>query len=299
MATSQQFLVCDSSTLANFKAWAQALSNQIRTFGFTNTSDTGQLNGAGGNNWAGVAAVPGSAAYFYEIFQSNDGLTTFYVKVEYGNNTGTNSPYVRVSVGTGTNGAGTLSGFVIGPNSLPTTVNTPTSTTTTFECDFSGDAGRLCILMWRNSTLGAQMFAIQRTLDATGAATATGVTLWVASIIGAGSRGTYQATIKFGVGAAPNNFGTASATLNGWQCSLLNNGANSAAFDGVIPLDLAQPLYGRVDYVSTAVGIGLAADFAEGVSFSITVYGASRTYMPTKTGIYLGNTAFALLMEYD
>ena len=70
MSTSQQFLVCDNSTTANYKSWASALSNFIRTAGSTNSTDTGQLNGAGGNNWAAVSTVPGSGAVYYEIFQT-------------------------------------------------------------------------------------------------------------------------------------------------------------------------------------------------------------------------------------
>lgn len=94
MAASQSFLACDNSTLTNFKAWGQAISNALSTSTWTQTSDTGQVN------WSSIASVPGSGAYVYEIWQPNDGLTAFYLKAEYGNFSGTNMPSIRVSIGT-------------------------------------------------------------------------------------------------------------------------------------------------------------------------------------------------------
>ena len=79
MSTQQSFLVCDSSTLANFKSWAQTISAFFTTATWTQSADTGQVN------WSTIASVPGSGAFVYEIWEPNDGLTTFYVKVEYGN----------------------------------------------------------------------------------------------------------------------------------------------------------------------------------------------------------------------
>src|SRR6185437_4000297 len=151
MATSQQFLPQDNSSLTNFKAWAKALSDQIRTFGWTNSSDTGQLNGVGGGvggsaGWAAVPAAPGSVVYWYEIFKPGDGLTPFYLKVEYGN-ASTNLPTVRLTLSSSTNGAGTPTGYI------STTVNCIASGSytaggaTPYECDFSGDSGRLCMMM--------------------------------------------------------------------------------------------------------------------------------------------------------
>jgi hypothetical protein len=86
MATSQQFLVCDSSTLANFKSWAQAISGWFATAGWSQAADTGQVN------WSTIVSVPGSGAYVYEVWQPNDGLTTFYAKIEYGNSTASACP---------------------------------------------------------------------------------------------------------------------------------------------------------------------------------------------------------------
>jgi hypothetical protein len=162
--TSQQFLVCDSSTLANFKQWAQAISGFFSTAGWSQSTDTGQVN------WSTISSVPGSSAFVYEIWEPNDGLTNFFVKMEYGNISGTNCPSLRITISTSTNGAGTSTGFVVGPTSTNVSSFSPPSTTIQYECDFSGAAGRIGVMMWRNITnVGNQLFAIERSVNASGA----------------------------------------------------------------------------------------------------------------------------------
>lgn len=197
MATSQQQLVCDSSTLANFKQWAQAISGAFSTFGWTQASDTGQVN------WSTISSVPGSAAYVYEIWKPGDALTAFYLKVEYGNFSGTNSPCIRVSIGTGTNGSGTLTGFVTQLYTTQTFGITPSSTTSQYECDFSGDSGRVGVMMWRNAANNQQQFfGVERSLNSSGTPTSAHVTVTVVGC-GSGNVGCAgQQSLVFGVGAA-------------------------------------------------------------------------------------------------
>jgi hypothetical protein len=66
-----------------------------------------------------------------------------------------------------------------------------------------------------------------------------------------------------------------------------------------------QPYVGYFDYPLTGLGIGRAADLVEGVTFTVTVYGSVRTYMPTKTSPlkYVSQTgdsgSFAACVRYD
>jgi hypothetical protein len=286
---SQQFLVNDSSTVANFKSWASALSNFVRTAGWTNTADTGQLNGAGGGTWSGVTTVPGSGAFYYEIFQPGDGLTNFYLKLEYGNGSGsTNSPTVRVTLGTGTNGAGTLTGFVTTATVAAPASYGPPSTTTTYECDFSGDSGRLSILLWRNAGTGAQIFAVQRSLNASGTPTGTYATVLTAGFTnntGTPGQTGYMQTLYFAIGPCTpflNRF--QSGSFSGWPARYLA-WPGSSAFNGQIPVDFICPAVGVWDYPCTVIGVAYAGDLVEGVSFTVTnQYGQTKTYMPTKSG---------------
>src|SRR5258708_8690317 len=282
MATSQQFLVCDSSTLANFKLWAQPISAFFSTATWTQSADTGQVN------WSTIGAVPGSGAYVYEIWQPNDGLTTFYVKMEYGNVSGTNCPGLKISIGAGTNGAGTLTGFVMGPQQVCGTSYTPASTTVTYECNFSGAAGRIGVMMWRTGTVGQQQFfAIERSVNSSGAYTSSHVTLFVSGN-GGGQVGRFcaQASHVFGVGIAPNNLNNSGATNSGGWISRMQDPTSSASssFNGSIPFDTPTPAIGYFDFPLTVCGVAFASDIVEGVTFTATLYGNTRTFLPSKNG---------------
>lgn len=306
MATSQQFLVCDSSTLANFKSWAQAISTFFSTAGWLQSSDTGQVN------WSTIAAVPGSGVFIYEIWQPNDGLTNFYLKVEYGNVSGTNCPSLRFSIATSTNGAGTLTGFVTSVFNTNATTFTIPSTTTTYECDFSGGSGRIGAIMWRNGINNCQQFfAIERSLNASGAYTSSYVTMVIGGIGTSNSSSSttfLQQSLVFGVGPAPaivtnrNDHGYQMPTLCvRWPAGDVSS---TNSFNGAIPIDNVAPMIGYIDYPMTMVGVANGNDLVSGVTFSATVYGSSRTYMPSKDGpmAFVPRTYFSggcILLRYD
>jgi len=308
--TSQQFLVCDNSTAANFKSWASALSNFIRSAGWTNSSDTGQLNGAGAGNWAGVSTVPGSGAFYYEIFQPGDGLQNFYLNIEYGNSSGTsNCPTVAITLGSSTNGSGTLNSYVNTRFVCATNYGAPSSTAT-YECDFSGDAGRLSILLWRNAPNNApQVFAVQRSLNASGSPTSTYVTQWVGGYQSAGSPGWNgaQQSLHFAAGPAfmfPNrSINNSNNSATGWPCTSMNYGQTGlSSFNGSVPCAFIQPSVGYLDYPCTVLGAIYNA--TEGVPFTVTnQYGQTKTYIPTGAGqlVYCinGVVAVPILVEYD
>jgi hypothetical protein len=313
--SSQQFLVCDNSTAANYKAWASALSNFIRSVGWVNSSDTGQLNGAGGGNWTSVTTVPGSGAYYYEVFQPGDALTTFYLKVEYGNATGSsNSPNMRLSIGSTTNGAGTLTGWVTWTVPCGSSITAP-STTTQYECNFSGANNRLSIMMWRTAPNSApQMFCVERSLNASGTPVGTYVSLWAgggASTVNFGGAGFYQ-TIHFTAGYTPAsvNWTINAANYSGIPALVwVPFGNSSPSFNGSIGFANAQPNIGYWDYPCTVLGFASPRDLTDGVPFTITnQYGQSVKYMPTRSGFLYncaastwnnGNQGSTLCVRFD
>jgi hypothetical protein len=296
--TSHQFLVCDNSTLANFKGWASAISAFFATAGWTQSSDTGQVN------WSTISTVPGSSAYVYEVWEPNDGLTNFYLKVEYGNQSSTNCPTVRLTISTGTNGAGTMTGYVLGPYNTNTTSYTAPSPSTTYECDFSGAAGRIGTMLWRNGINSCQQFfGVERSLNSSGAYTGTHVTLLTAGN-SSNATGTQQSLV-FGVGVAPA-VASVGTSWTGWACrsACATAPGAAAAFNGAIPMDTVAPAVGFFDFPLTAAGLGMINDFAEGVTFVVTLYGSTRTFMPSKNGpfssMFIGhNGGSALCMRYD
>jgi len=299
--TSQQFLVCDNSTLTNFKQWAQTISSFFATAGWTQTSDTGQVN------WSSIASVPGTGAYVYEVWRPGDALTTFYVKIEYGNFSGqTNCPSIRLTLSTSTNGAGGATGFIVGPIASSTTSYTAPSTTTQYECDFSGDASRIGAILWRNGINNCQQFfAIERSVNSSGTYVGTYVTMWLGGVNASFNGPFYSRTLHFTMGPAPSG-GTGSNPAAGIGLAVrpIPNMGNGSTFNGSIPFDTAAPCIGYFDYPATMVGVAPNPDVAEAVTFQVTLYGATRTYFPTRQGplSFSGAQASAacfLCMRYD
>jgi hypothetical protein len=290
---SQQVLVCDNSTLANFKAWAQAISGFFSTTGWTRSTDTGQVN------WSTYATVPSaSGIYAFEIWEPSDGLTTFYVKVEYGNlSSSALNPYIQFSISQTTNGAGTLTGPVLGPLQTAASYNN-LGPTAAYDCRFSGAAGRIAAMLWRDApnsggTFAQQFFAIERSLNASGAYTSDHVTLVVAGWQGGGgSANVVQQSLVFGIGVAPAGWQTnrAAPAQGLYVRAVPTNGSAGASvssgFNNSIPFDTTAPMVGFFDYPLTSVGASLGVDIVEGVTFGATVYGATRTYLPSKNGAF-------------
>lgn len=284
---SQQFLVCDNSTVANFKSWASAVSNFIRSAGWTNTTDTGQLNGAGAGNWTGVTTVPGSGAFYYEIFQPGDSLTPYYLKLEYGNSSGsTNSPTFRLSIGTSTNGTGGLTGFTIGTFVCAANSFTAPSATTTYECNFSADASGIGIMMWRTGINQCQQaWVVERSINSSGAYTSGYVTCWTIGNTGnSPATNCAQQSLVFGVGGGPlSNKSTINGGMVARGCTF------GTAFNNQIAFDLAAPMVPYYDLTCTRIGIASSSDLVNAVTFSANVYGTSHTYFPTRDSVFAGS----------
>ena len=173
------------------------------TFTITNQNGTPLAESGSTGVVTAASSVPGSGAFVYEIWQPGDGLQNFYVKIQYGNVSGTNQPGMFLGLSTSTNGAGTPSGVsIVTPFAINQSGFTPPSTTLPFECNFSGDTGRMHVMMWRNCSVAAPMvFSIERSVNSSGTYTGTHVTL--ITIATSNNGGVFQQSIVFGVGAAP------------------------------------------------------------------------------------------------
>lgn len=293
MATSLQNLVYDNSSLANFTNWAQAISTFMGTAGWTKSADTGQVN------WGTISTVPAANTAVYEIWEPNDGLTNFYLKIWYGSAVG-NAPSLRMAIGTVTDGAGNFVGNTVGegtPNpsfgsgsgvnsvwDIAEAFGQPQGSTQ-FECRFSGEPGRISFLLWRTNAVGTTCaFAVERSLNASGAYTGTHVTIY-ATVGGgnSGSGGHNQQTLHFAVGPAPAvslYWGGNSAGGLPIRVFFPNSNYN-AAFNGAIPFDTCAPFVGFFDLPGTVIGGASPANMTEGQVFTVNMYGSPRTYVAT------------------
>lgn len=280
MATATANLTPTNASDATFRAWGSGISAQLAAMGLVQTGDTGQIN------WTTVltpAAV--STSQGYEIWTFNDTLQAtapIYIKIEYGSGiTAAANPGLWFTFGTGSNGAGTLTG----PISTRQTLTSTAYATNALTCYFSGDTNRFSASLFVQG-VGAtisncQYFAFERTKDATGADTDLGLLVTWKLIAGSGSTAWGQLfwnrTTGTPAGGAETNIGamsnSSSTGKNGTQVAVYPHFLNNAGI-------FVNPPMNSLSYVN--------ADIVAFGAVSFTIYGASHTYMPIGSASYTG-----------
>lgn len=204
MAIRSPLLTLASTTAQQYQAWVAGISGALDGLGVTKTSDSGQLdvtNAAAFALDANATAINSNQANHifqagYEIRQlASAGLQTIYLRFDYGymqnyNGTVPNSsyyyPYLKVSIGTATNGAGVLStiqpGATVGyfastaqwdhySGSSSNNSNMPLSAGGQ-ECDFASDGQNYLSIMLGEKcpsfeNFSILSFGIERTINPT------------------------------------------------------------------------------------------------------------------------------------
>jgi hypothetical protein len=165
-----------SNTDANWRPWGQAIHDAFVAVGLVQTSDTGQVN------WATATAPLTGADIGYEVWRFDDALQAtvpIFFKMTYGSGNGnTRGRVVLSSVGTGSNGAGTLTNAAP-TNPMITLVTGTAGDTTARDCFFSGDGSGIAAVLFNNSasTFLRGMFAIDRTRDIDGTPNGNGISV--------------------------------------------------------------------------------------------------------------------------
>jgi hypothetical protein len=110
MATQNFSTVFEQTSDATFRNWGLELSTALQATGLAQTADTGQIN------WTTVLRpTTASASAGYEVYAFTDTLQAtdpIFIKIEYGSGPLSNGqqPGIWITIGTSTNGAGTLGG---------------------------------------------------------------------------------------------------------------------------------------------------------------------------------------------
>lgn len=110
MATYQQARASgNQADDAAFRALWGWVSGRLTAGGWTKTGDTGQIDLT---TVARPTAINTSAGYEIRESPTIGGFQKIYVKLEYGTGSAVQYPALWITVGTGTDGAGTLTGYV-------------------------------------------------------------------------------------------------------------------------------------------------------------------------------------------
>jgi hypothetical protein len=242
-------------------------------------------NGTGGTKWK---------TWIYEMWQTNDGSTTAYMRIEYGA-ASASVPQLALQWGTASSGTADIyaSGNVTNRELVGTTTGTANSSTS-FACNFCGDGagGGVNAYMWRDGTTSVQamFFGFERSRDNTGAKTNAFITYVVAGNANNGTAATWKQCSLFLTGTpaiGTRFFGTATLQTNSSNIPAPAAGGNSWQVGNNIP---CAPVFPAVGYFGNPLLMLVAVnpnDITEGATFTITVLGASHTYLATK-GIATG-----------
>lgn len=276
-----------TSTDAAFRAWGSAIGVALAALGFVQTADTGQIN------WTTVTKpVSINTAQGYEVWRFADALQAsapIFFKIEYGCPTNTNLPGLWLTVGTGSDGAGTITGSNIANVSF-----TPTRLTGAAAASGAAvpsylvtDAAQSAMLLADHvSVPGGHIYLlIERTRDFTGAPNGDGVFVLIA---GSSTHALgYLSYLPFATGN-PGTIPTSTAAL----LSPATPAVNTCVVNNVVyPVPIATGIGPRSIGFSKFLAVVCAGDLAGGATFTMSLYSESNTWLADGSSIgNLGNS---------
>lgn len=276
-------LQMSNSTDALFQAWVQFIHDTlITTGGWVDPGDTGQMVIAS-------AAHPTltSTKVGYRIYRMSDALQSaspVFLRIDYGSGgSSSNEPSIWLTLGTGSNGAGTITAAVLSNLQVRPAQNNATAG----NSYGSADGGRLQLMLFIN--VGQLFLSLERSKDSTGADTGDGI--MIAYSDGTGNIGALARTqyvVRAGGGQPPNETGVS---------TLLSNQTTSA-FSSNVGFGLVV-FYKGVAQVGLGIAVVNSGDFLAEASLSVSLFGSTRTYQlcsASGSNLYVptGNSASTL-----
>lgn len=274
MATDQRNLPAYFNVDADFQAWVAGIHAQLLAVGLVNTADTGQINPA-----TVTKPSAGGAAQGYEIWRFNDTLQAtvpVFVKFEYGSGATLDRPGLWFTVGSGSNGAGTLIGQVGARRSGGSGISK--SAGVTLPSYFCGDGSGLVYVTNYDSTNASCGYfgIIDRLRDGAGAPVADGISTWLSQSQQSSSG------IQIIPALSPVPAGYTTSGTGGFALSPAYFSATNAApaIVGVnVPVVPFMAICGKFFFVKMA-HLGIPSTLSYGVAISAATLGGTHTLMP-------------------
>jgi hypothetical protein len=160
------------TTDAEFRAWGKNVSDHLQAMsGLVKTADTGQIN------WTTVTIPGANTDAGYEIYYLNDSLfatAPIYMRIAYGTATTAPRARMRLTVGTGTDGAGAITGTALATvQSASTPVTLAAAPTFPSWLSVSEGFFALSVLWIDTSGIAVHGFIVCRSCDTNGTPDAT------------------------------------------------------------------------------------------------------------------------------
>ena len=213
----------DVTSHATFRTSCGNVDATFVATGWVRSSDSGQIADWGGVGLPGIANTSAG----YSIYHMNDALQATYpvfIKIEYGTSASSTIGF-WVTLGTGSNGSGTLTGILNTRLQFGTGGN---NTLTTHPSYISGSSSRYSFVLCANAPSNTCLciLSIERTKDSTGTLTSDGVMLFT---LGTTSTTTSQ-YLPFS--------GTIPAQYSAWNCNIpaSNSTTSTPAYKNTVAL---------------------------------------------------------------
>lgn len=268
MATDTRTLPAYLADDTDYRAWGSGISAQLAAVGLVQTANTGQIN------WA-TATRPGSlgTSAGYEIWRFNDALQAtlpIYIKVDYSVGSALNVPRLIITVGTNTNGAGTITGQA-GTTFTSTVTGKTAGVTLPSYCSHTAGQFALVTNLDSNSINHHILVLVERSHDSSGTPTAD-------AIITAFATGNSTA-IKQVIPPSGTVPGNTSAVVI-WPSP---SAGQSTSAGGNVSLGIGTAHgNGKLSFARTLVY--RHTDIGELTPITISFMGSTRTYMPMGDG---------------
>lgn len=309
MTTATTNTVVDHTSDAGFRTWAQELITLlVTTLGLTQTSDTGQIN------TSTVTRPTTNTAGGYVILRFNDtaqSTAPIFMKIEFGTGSSATSPAFWITVGTSSNGSGTINGVTMVRVMTTPNSNAPGSTSVPYvtRACYNTTAGFLG-LCWKmngfSTSQGMGGFCVFRSADNTGAVTTDAVMMIAnaSSATGGSSSVGFMQVISNLTGVSYTT-GTWPSNSIGFMPFL----PTSTLFSGngsVGPMFQFTPVFGITPWMAIA-GV---TEIAIGSTAVMTLIGStSHTYMSVGNmwggstmliqGLTAGTTGYTVMMLWE
>lgn len=293
MTTATTTTPLDHTTDAGYNTWVSEIITMLfTTLGLTQTADTGQTNGSG-------LTRPGtSTVNAYIVGRFNDtaqSTNPIFFRIDFGTGGTTTTPAMRLTVGTGSNGSGTINGLTTLAACAMTVTGAASSNTTAYltrACYNSTDG--VFWLAWKYNSQGNANVTqggclIFRSADNTGAQTtdSTMIVTGGGSANGAPYAGSSAVFVQ--VISHLNNQAYTSAPWPSSVHSFVTYGLTATLFSGnaqVFPEYQYTPVIGITPWWAIVV----IADLGVGSTISATLVGTSaHTYI--NAGSVFGTTS--------
>lgn len=183
MAVNSFTSLFDHSTDATFRTWGSEFSAALLAVGLTKTSDTGQID------WGTVTRPTTNTDAGYEIWRFNDALQAtqpIFMKISFGTHSTALKGRIRIVVGSGSDGAGNLTGAEwddLGASNSKQSINfsgtvqSPTTVAYPSYFCYNSTLG-VFTLVWKLGAVGAVygdgLFVLSRTMNPDGTPNAAG-----------------------------------------------------------------------------------------------------------------------------